>query len=710
MNKLNILSLFLLAGFFGFSQNKNPFFPQALNSQINSSSQEVKPVLHPNDSVLYFVRINHPNNKYGEKNSQDVWFTELDSTGWTEPSRMSDKINLARYNAIYGVYDNGRTFLVNGQYRKNGSWKKRGISYVRKEGTEWAKPENIKVKVKKINEGFTADYFMNPNQDVLIMSSTTQYNSYKNKLYFSLKNKKGKWSSPKKVKLDIKGSVISPFLSLDKKTLYFSGKTKDGSQQIFTCRRIDEKFKKWTQPTELSSDSLNSREAWDAFFTTNKKGDIAYFSSDRNGNPDIFRVRLFEDRPWADIIEGYVINGFKNTVLDEKPFTVVIEDISAFAKDSTIQLPDSVCSTCIISSITVNYLPREMKYTTQLPFGSVYRLRASVENFISVPTVVDLREKYEHFDMKQDLKVNPLTFARFNGFVVNKKNDSTFTNSDSSIYIFVNNVLYDSAKVAENGSFNFKVALGDTFDIKAVKKGYKSFPYRLDLLGKEEYVEVTQNLFLEELPDSNAYVTYEFFNIKTKKSVDSSKSVIVFFHEKKPQIVSSEITGEKYSYTLKLPLDSVYRLQFEADDFLPESDSLSLMNEAPKTKIYRQVYFTPIEVGASVVLKNIEFEYGKATLKPESFEFLDEAVTFLTKYGSLKIEVGGHTDNQGSAKFNKNLSQQRAKSVADYMISKGLSAERLTSVGYGFDMPIESNDTEEGKAKNRRVEFKVIGK
>jgi len=118
----------------------------------------------------------------------------------------------------------------------------------------------------------------------------------------------------------------------------------------------------------------------------------------------------------------------------------------------------------------------------------------------------------------------------------------------------------------------------------------------------------------------------------------------------------------------------------------------------------------PIEVGQIVRLNNIFFEYGKATLKPESFPELDRTVEFLKNNPTMEIEIAGHTDNIGSEKTNQILSQKRAQSVADYIILHGIDAARLKVIGYGESRPIAFNTDEEGRAKNRRVEFKVLKK
>ncbi len=117
---------------------------------------------------------------------------------------------------------------------------------------------------------------------------------------------------------------------------------------------------------------------------------------------------------------------------------------------------------------------------------------------------------------------------------------------------------------------------------------------------------------------------------------------------------------------------------------------------------------SPIEVGQVVRLNNIFFEYGKATLKPESFLELDRTIAFLNNNPELVIEIGGHTDDVGSEQTNQRLSQARAQSVADYLLNHGISTSRLKVVGYGEAQPISFNNDEEGRKNNRRVEFKVL--
>jgi len=109
-----------------------------------------------------------------------------------------------------------------------------------------------------------------------------------------------------------------------------------------------------------------------------------------------------------------------------------------------------------------------------------------------------------------------------------------------------------------------------------------------------------------------------------------------------------------------------------------------------------------------IVLDNVHFDTGKATIRPESFPELDRVAEYLTYKKALKIEISGHTDNVGDAKSNKSLSQRRADACRTYLIKKGIDGGRVTAVGYGDQRPIAPNDTVDGRQRNRRIEAQEL--
>jgi len=104
----------------------------------------------------------------------------------------------------------------------------------------------------------------------------------------------------------------------------------------------------------------------------------------------------------------------------------------------------------------------------------------------------------------------------------------------------------------------------------------------------------------------------------------------------------------------------------------------------------------------------VNFDFDKATLRPDAVAILSEAVQILQRYPDLKVEVAGHTDSVGTDAYNQKLSERRAKAVYDYLTSNGVDASRLLGpVGYGESRPIDTNETAEGRARNRRTELNV---
>lgn len=116
----------------------------------------------------------------------------------------------------------------------------------------------------------------------------------------------------------------------------------------------------------------------------------------------------------------------------------------------------------------------------------------------------------------------------------------------------------------------------------------------------------------------------------------------------------------------------------------------------------------PAAIPRRLVLEGVNFDYDKAVLRPEDIAIIDQNAADLKEWGNVDVEVSGHTDNMGSDKYNNGLSLRRAEAVRDYLVSKGISADRLTVKGYGESQPIEGNDTDAGRFKNRRVELNQI--
>lgn len=164
-------------------------------------------------------------------------------------------------------------------------------------------------------------------------------------------------------------------------------------------------------------------------------------------------------------------------------------------------------------------------------------------------------------------------------------------------------------------------------------------------------------------------------------------------------------TGE---FLVCLPSGRSYALNASASGYLFFSQNYDVAAGTPKDPITLDVPLSALTAGSSIALRNIFFNTASAELLPASNTELEKLVKLLQNNPSLRIELGGHTDNVGADSANLTLSDQRAKAVREFVVSKGIDAERITAKGYGETMPIATNDTEAGKAQNRRTEVKVL--
>lgn len=210
-------------------------------------------------------------------------------------------------------------------------------------------------------------------------------------------------------------------------------------------------------------------------------------------------------------------------------------------------------------------------------------------------------------------------------------------------------------------------------------------------------------------PDKITYMKGKVYDAKTQAPLGAHFELIDL--ETSKSVITSDANPGNGEFLVTLPINKNYALNVSHPGYLFYSENFSLKELVDKSKPYlMDVPLQPIDTGNIVELKNIFFETAKFDLKEESKVELNKLVSFLNLNKTLRIELGGHTDNVGDKKMNLSLSQNRAKSVYNYLTGNGIDAKRLTFRGYGDTQPKVKNDTDENRAKNRRTEFKVTGK
>lgn len=174
------------------------------------------------------------------------------------------------------------------------------------------------------------------------------------------------------------------------------------------------------------------------------------------------------------------------------------------------------------------------------------------------------------------------------------------------------------------------------------------------------------------------------------------------------QTISHIQTDDAGNYFMTLPVGKDYAFNVNSKGYLFYSDNFLMANKSPDSTYIKNILLEPIASNASVVLKNIFFEVNKYELNPESQTELDNLVRLLNENPTMEIEISGHTDNVGKPSDNMILSNNRAKAVVNFLISKKINPGRLVAKGFGETKPLADNKTEAGRLQNRRTEMRVI--
>ncbi len=205
-------------------------------------------------------------------------------------------------------------------------------------------------------------------------------------------------------------------------------------------------------------------------------------------------------------------------------------------------------------------------------------------------------------------------------------------------------------------------------------------------------------------PAKTLWVKGKVFDKKTGKGLPSAVELTDLTSQ---EVLSKVQTDETGNYLVTLPVGKDYAFNVNRKGYLFYSENFSLSHQSDS--IYHiDIPLQPIEANASIVLKNIFFDFNKYELKPESTSELDKVFLLLRDNPTLRIQLNGHTDNVGKPEDNLVLSNNRAQAVVKYLVLKGIDQSRLTFKGFGATQPVADNATDAGRAQNRRTELKVI--
>ena len=214
-------------------------------------------------------------------------------------------------------------------------------------------------------------------------------------------------------------------------------------------------------------------------------------------------------------------------------------------------------------------------------------------------------------------------------------------------------------------------------------------------------------LYNEARPVPVSYVKGRVYDSKTLVGLEAIFQLIDL--DSGELIVESVSSAAEGDFLISLPVNRNYALNVSKSGYLFYSDHFSLKGNHQITDPFiKDVALNPVSPGEKVILRNIFYNFNSWELLPESQIELNKIIDFLNLNRNINIEISGHTDSIGSQQYNFELSEKRAKSVIEYLNKNGILIDRLSYKGFGASQPVKSNETEEGRALNRRTELKII--
>ncbi len=675
----------------------------SVGQNVNTTNGgELSPVISADDKTLFFCGKNRKDNIGGE----DIFMATKSNNYWGNVSIVSSLSNSNSNDAPLSVSSDGNTILV---------FKSGKIYYSTKTIYGWsnleAYPSNINMSDWQSDAMITSDgkslvftAIGNKTNNIYIKNPYNYHgdNQYPSDIFVSILSEDGVWSEPINLGKNINTpySERTPFLHPDMKTLYFSsdGHGGLGKMDVYKSTRLhDTCWNCWSAPVNMGKE-FNTPDN-DLGYKISTGGDKAYFSYEQKSTKQTSIILLLDV---SGSMDGYKLRALKSAAYQ-------------------------TCQSAIMNSAEVAVLAfsgncKDPIYFT-LDFTQDINQITDKISYLYAGGGTPLYEAYQlacEYMWKNSAKSNSnkvillMTDGDANGCTML---DKTVKNLKSR------GILYKTQCIAYDVS-SYSLAYSDLKYIANESKGQFYYSESIDELGAT-FEKAGNDIF--SVIDAGGNTDIMVCDIPIHLRPDYVATVSGRLVDADNQPVSADIrwedltTGKNVgqsksdpvdgSFFIVLPLGKIYGYYVDGDEYFPISNNIDLRTSTEPVVIEENIdlvsFKQMIEEGTAVPVNNLFFNFAESSLLPYSLPELQRVAGIIKKNG-LKVEISGHTDNIGEEENNQKLSEKRAEAVRDYLINEGCDPSMLQTLGYGESKPVATNDTDVGRAKNRRVELKFV--
>lgn len=634
-----------------------------LGAKMNTIYPDYVPVISADEEILIFTS-RRPNTTGGLKEFEtghyyeDIYISQKENGDWTNPVKMGFGINSDKHDANIGLSPDGQKLFI---YRSNASTTFSGDIYVSNlKGNEWSTPTRMPEPIN--TDGWEPSASITADENTIYFTSDRDGGYGGTDIYLSKKLPSGEWAKPQNLgpNINTEYNEDGPFIHPDGKTLYFSsrGHNTMGGYDIFKST-YDANSNTWSSPMNLGY-PINTADE-DIYYVLSADGTRAYFSSHREdtyGEKDIYVAHL--------PVKTVAIIQFKGHV---------------FRKDNnrpvaaTITITDN--ETQSIVGIT-NSNSFNGRFTTILPPKKNYNIVVDLPGYLFYSENINVPEQKEYVEVAKEIYLEPL------------KEEGSMTTMRNIFFLPGESQLRVESEIELNNLYRKLNEDGD-IEVEIAAHTDNSNESVVNKLLSQARAQAVMDYLVDKGIDQNRLFpvgygdAFPIASNQTEEGRDKNRRLeIITIHGLSEGLMSDP---DEHGYYYR---KGISPFQEEEAEIIPGDVS-----------VFKEQY----KVGDRLKIGNVVFEFDSDKVRRSYYTVLDSAISIIKNYPSVKLEVAGHTCNIGPEYYNQLLSERRVNAVVNYMGGRGIDPSRLERKGYGEKRPLYDNSTQNGRSKNRRVEF-----